>query len=70
MNMVMSIAYVPTVRTVGMPRGAAGRRASRRVDKGSLVEDVYRYRAIGGLQALGLAITASFVLTALLWAMP
>jgi len=70
MNMVMSTAYVPTVRTVGMPRGAAGRMASRLVDTKPLVEDVFRFQAIGGLQALGLAITASVVLTGLLWAIP
>jgi hypothetical protein len=69
MTMVMRTPYAPAVRNVGMPRGAAGRMAERRVDTRSLVEDGYRHQAIGGLQALGLAITASLVVTGLLWTM-
>ena len=36
-------------------------------DAPSVVSDGYRYRSIGSLQALGLAILASMVTPALLW---
>ncbi|MCC0808281.1 hypothetical protein FPV16_19045 [Methylobacterium sp. W2] len=67
MSVVIGTAFGPAVRSVGMPRGMAGRSASRLADTRPVAEDGYRYRAIGSFQALGLAIGASVMVTGLLW---
>lgn len=63
MTLVLRTTYVQTVRRVRAPVGLAPLNdAGRRV-----VSDGYRYRSIGSLQALALALVASAVTPALLW---
>ncbi|MBP1179900.1 hypothetical protein [Methylobacterium sp. PvR107] len=63
MALVLRTTTITTVRRVRaqvmpVPRNDAGPR---------VIADVYRYRSIGSLQALALAILASAVTPALLW---
>ncbi|GJD77389.1 MULTISPECIES: hypothetical protein [Methylobacterium] len=63
MTLVLRTTQIRTVRRVRVPVGLAPLNdAGRRV-----VTDGYRYRSIGSLQALALAIAASAVTPALLW---
>ena len=63
MTLVLRTTYIRTVRRVRVPVGLAPRNdAGQRV-----VADGYRYKSIGSLQALALAIAASVVTPALLW---
>ncbi|KQT59890.1 hypothetical protein ASG52_19300 [Methylobacterium sp. Leaf456] len=56
-----------TVRAVGMPRGAGRWAPPRAANAQDTIEDGYRHESIGSLQALGLAVAASILLTGLLW---
>jgi len=67
MTMHVRSTYVTAVRAVGMPRGNALPAAVRAVVREPLVEDGYRHRAIGSLQALGLAVLAAVLTTGLMW---
>ena len=63
MTLVLRTTYIQTVRRVRVPV-----RLAPRNDEGPrFVADGYRYRSIGSLQALALAIAASAVTPALLW---
>ncbi|UIN37336.1 hypothetical protein [Methylobacterium oryzae] len=63
MTLVLRTTQIRTVRRVRVPVELAPLNdAGRRV-----VTDGYRYRSIGSLQALALAIAASAVTPALLW---
>ncbi|GJE74296.1 hypothetical protein [Methylorubrum suomiense] len=63
MTLVLRTTYIQTVRRVRVPV-----RLAPRNDAGPrFVADGYRYRSIGSLQALALAIAASAVTPALLW---
>lgn len=63
MTLVLRTTSIRTVRRVREPVRLAPRNdADKRV-----VTDGYRYRSIGSLQALALAIAASAVTPALLW---
>lgn len=64
MAMVARATFVTTVREVRMPRGAPRHPA----DAGGLIEDGYRHRAIGSLQAFALALAASVLVTGLIYA--
>lgn len=67
MTMHLRAPYVTAVRTVGMPRGDAMPAAVRKVFSDLPVEDGYRYKAIGSLQALALAVLAAALTTGLMW---
>ncbi|SFK89591.1 hypothetical protein [Methylorubrum salsuginis] len=56
-----------TVRAVGMPRGAGRWAPPTAANAEGTIEDGYRHQSIGSLQALGLAVAASMLLTGLLW---
>jgi len=63
MTLVLRTTYIRTVRRVRVPVGLAPLNdAGQRV-----VTDGYRYRSIGSLQALALAVAASAVTPVLLW---
>lgn len=63
MTLVLRTTTITTVRRVRVPVMPAPRN-----DAGPcVVSDGYRYRSIGSLQALALAIVASAVTPALLW---
>src|SRR3954468_24606418 len=68
MNMVIRTAEVSTWRSVGMPRGTA-MGVLPAANTGPLVEDGYRHKAIGSLQALALAlaVAAAVMTTGLMW---
>ncbi|MBY0260289.1 hypothetical protein [Methylobacterium sp.] len=63
MTLVLRSTYVETVSRVRVP---VRERSPRDGMVPGLVTDVYRYRSIGSLQALGLAAVASVVTTLLL----
>ncbi len=63
MTLVVTSTYIRSVRHARLP---ATVRADD-VDDSSVVSDGYRYRSIGSLQALGLAVVASLVTPTLLW---
>ncbi|GJD35031.1 hypothetical protein [Methylobacterium aerolatum] len=67
MSTVVGVTSVTVVRDVRMPRGSAVRAVPVAAGAGGVIEDGYRYRALGSLQALGLAVAASAVLTGLLF---
>ncbi len=68
MTSVARATFRTTVRAVRMPRGAAGRAQPQSADAGGLIEEGYRHRAIGSLQALALALAASVLVTGLVYA--
>lgn len=63
MALVLRSTYIQTVRRVRVPVSLVPR--NDRVQP--LVADGCRYRSIGSLQALALAVAASIVTPALLW---
>ncbi|WP_419951700.1 hypothetical protein [Methylobacterium sp.] len=63
MTLVMRSTYIRSVQHVRMPVTLR----AHNTDSPSVVSDGSRYRSIGSLQALGLAVVASFVTPALLW---
>lgn len=68
MTMVVRATSVTMLREVRMPRGAAARDVTQAARAGEVIEDGSRHRAIGSVQALGLAIVASVLVTGLLYA--
>ena len=64
MTLVLRSTYVETVRRVRVP---VRERAPRDGLGADVVTEGYRYRSIGSLQALGLAVIASLATTLLLW---
>ncbi len=65
MTMISGTTAGTMVREVRMPRGSAVRAPSR---PARVIEDGYRYHAVGSLQALALAIVASLVVVGLIYA--
>ncbi|MDP4003339.1 hypothetical protein [Methylobacterium sp. NEAU K] len=63
MNLVFQSTDIRTVRRVAVPVRLEARNDARP----GLVTDIGRYRTIGSLQALGLAIAASIVTPPLIW---